>query len=94
MKPMTRTEALKHLKSVQGWRLSGKSIYLETKFRDFRQAMRFIVGVGRIAEAENHHPDICLYSWNRVRLTLSTHAISGLSVNDFIVAAKINRLRG
>ena len=52
--------------------------------------MAFTNKVGDVAEKENHHPDILIHGWNKVRLELSTHAIGGLSENDFILAAKIN----
>ena len=61
------------------------------RFRDFKEAMRFVNRVAELAESEGHHPDIYV-SWNRVRLSLTTHAIGGLSDNDFILAAKIDRL--
>ena len=54
--------------------------------------MAFVNRVAERAEAEGHHPDIHI-AWNRVRLELTTHAIKGLSENDFILAAKINALR-
>ncbi len=62
------------------------------QFKDFSAALAFINKVGEIAEKENHHPDICLFSWNKVKFTLSTHAIKGLSENDFVLAAKIDEL--
>ena len=55
--------------------------------RDFKEAMAFVNRVADLAEEEGHHPDIYI-SWNRVRLDLTTHAIKGLSENDFIMAAK------
>lgn len=61
------------------------------KFRDFAAAMVFVNDIARLAEDEGHHPDIAI-SWNNVTLTLWTHAIGGLSENDFIMAAKIDRL--
>ena len=61
------------------------------RFRDFKEAMRFVNRVAELAESEGHHPDIYV-SWNRVRLSLTTHSIGGLSDNDFILAAKIDRL--
>ncbi len=92
-KPMRRKEALKYLKFAKGWKLKGNSISQDKKFKDFKEAMNFIKIVGEIAEREGHHPDILLHDWNQVRLTLSTHAIKGLSINDFIVAAKVNNLK-
>ncbi|HXJ94986.1 MAG TPA: 4a-hydroxytetrahydrobiopterin dehydratase [Terriglobia bacterium] len=61
------------------------------KFPDFHSALMFVNRVGEIADAEGHHPDIAL-SWGRVEVTLWTHSAGGLTENDFIVAAKIDRL--
>jgi 4a-hydroxytetrahydrobiopterin dehydratase len=60
-------------------------------FADFKEAMRFVNKVADIAESEGHHPDIAIH-WNKVDIDLSTHAIGGLSENDFILAAKIELL--
>ncbi len=92
-KPMNAKEARKNLRFASGWKLEGKSIYTELKFKDFKHAMGFVNKVADIAESEGHHPDILVYSWNKVRLTSSTHAIKGLSINDFILAAKINQIK-
>jgi len=67
------------------------AIEREFKFQDFRAAIGFVNKVAEVAEAEDHHPDIHI-SWNRVTLSLTTHTIKGLSENDFIPAAKIDRL--
>lgn len=81
------------MKHVPGWMLrdDGKEISREFTFKDFKEAMAFVNEVAEIAEREGHHPDIHV-RWNKVRLDLSTHAIGGLSTNDFIVAAKVNVL--
>lgn len=60
-------------------------------FDDFRQALDFVNRVGEVAEAEQHHPDILL-TYGKAQVQLWTHAIDGLSENDFIVAAKVDRL--
>lgn len=93
VEPLVKTEAEKYLQEVPGWRLSGDALKVdrEFKFKDFKGAMSFVNKVAELAESEGHHPDIYV-SYSRVRLTLSTHAISGLSENDFILAAKINQL--
>jgi len=65
------------------------SITKEFKFKDFVEAMKFVNTVAEIAEQEGHHPDIFI-SYNHVRFELTTHAIKGLSQNDFILAAKID----
>lgn len=68
----------------------GKKIEKEYKFKNFKEALSFVNKVGDLAESEGHHPDINLHNWNKVKLTLSTHAIGGLSENDFILASKID----
>ncbi len=91
--PLPKTDALKLAAAVNHWLLSDdtKSISREFTFKDFRKALLFINQVGALAESEGHHPDIHCW-WNKVKLELSTHAISGLSNNDFILASKINLL--
>lgn len=61
------------------------------KFKNFKEALSFVNRVGEIAESEGHHPDIN-FGWGKVQLTLYTHAIGGLSENDFILAAKIDKI--
>lgn len=74
------------------WRLlDAKRIVREYRLRNFKEAINFVYEVAKIAEEEGHHPEIHI-SYNKVVLELWTHAIGGLSVNDFIVAAKINAL--
>ena len=62
------------------------------KFKDFKQALAFVNQVAEVAEVEGHHPDIYVY-YNKVQLDLFTHAVGGLSENDFIMAAKVNSLK-
>ena len=68
----------------------GAKIRRKFKFKDFKQAMGFVNRVADLAEVEGHHPDISI-SWSRVTLTLWTHAVGGLSENDFIMAVKIDK---
>jgi 4a-hydroxytetrahydrobiopterin dehydratase len=77
---------------VPGWTPGNNAILREFRFKDFREAMEFVKGVAAIADRQDHHPDIFI-SYNKVRLTLTTHKIGGLSMNDFIVAAKIDLLQ-
>ncbi len=90
--PLTREEAEALLTEVPGWVLDAEAKHLarDYKFKNFAEALAFVNRVGAIAESEGHHPDIHLTNWNRVRIDLWTHAIGGLSQNDFIVAAKID----
>jgi 4a-hydroxytetrahydrobiopterin dehydratase len=64
----------------------------EWKFKDFAQALAFVNKVGAVAEEQGHHPDLFL-KWGLVRAEIYTHVIDGLSENDFVLAAKIDRLR-
>jgi 4a-hydroxytetrahydrobiopterin dehydratase len=66
-------------------------LHREYRFEDFRQALAFVNKVGELAESEAHHPDILL-AYGKVKITLWTHKIDGLHENDFILAAKIDRL--
>ncbi|MFX1484341.1 MAG: 4a-hydroxytetrahydrobiopterin dehydratase [Promethearchaeota archaeon] len=82
------------LKAVPDWKKSEGTvdkIERQFKFKNFRESMKFVNKVAEIAEEEGHHPDIFI-SWNKVKLTLWTHAISGLFDNDFILAAKIDEV--
>jgi 4a-hydroxytetrahydrobiopterin dehydratase len=75
------------------WKVKGKKTLEKTfKFPDFLKALQFTNQVGKIAQKENHHPDIYL-SYGEVRLQWSTHSVGGLSENDFILAAKVNQLK-
>ena len=93
-KPMPLAEVEAQIGQTPGWRVvdgDPLKIARELRFKDFAQAMAFVNRLAEVAEAEGHHPDFCV-SWNRVELELVTHAIGGLSENDFIMAAKINEL--
>jgi 4a-hydroxytetrahydrobiopterin dehydratase len=89
--PLTSEEAQRLSEHTPGWDLADNLLTCRFRFRDFREAMAFVNRVADLAEEEGHHPDIHI-SWNRVRLELTTHAIKGLSDNDFIMAAKVNEL--
>jgi len=86
-KPKTRREAEKSLQSLPGWTLHDVTIEKDFHFKSYLDGLDFAYSVGKIAEEQDHHPDI-LIKWKRVKLTLSTHSIKGLSENDFIMAAK------
>jgi 4a-hydroxytetrahydrobiopterin dehydratase len=94
-KPLTAEQARGYLKDLPDWKLDekAKSIHRDYVMKNFLAAVGFIQDVARIAEAENHHPDIHLTGYRKLRVELSTHAICGLSENDFIEAAKISVLK-
>ncbi len=87
--PLTRAEAEALMPQVPSWSLGDKELTRELRFRDFREAMSFVNKIALTANDQDHHPDICI-SYNTVKLVLSTHKIGGLSLNDFILAAKID----
>lgn len=93
-KPMTKEESQKYLAEVLGWNMveEGKKISKEFTLPDFLQAIQFVNNIAEIAEKEGHHPDLHVF-YNKVQIELWTHAIGGLSENDFILAAKINNIR-
>jgi len=90
------SEIHKYQKKVDGWDVKSneKKIYfLEKKFKvkDFLTSQKFVNQVGEISETERHHPDI-LFGWGYAIIKITTHAIEGLSENDFILAAKIDQI--
>ena len=80
------------LAAVPGWRLTheGTRIRRDWRLKNFRSCMRFLDAVAEIAEQEQHHPDLHLEGYRAVWIEIHTHAIGGLSENDFILAAKID----
>lgn len=92
--PLSEDQAKQLARDVPGWTVERAEprLWREYKFPDFVSAIRFVDKVARIAEKEGHHPDIQIH-YDRVKLILWTHAIGGLSENDFILAAKINALK-
>jgi len=89
--PMSRQDAKKCLKEIPGWALTGDSIVKEFRFRSYLKGLEFAYSLGKVAEEQNHHPDILIGS-RTLRVTLTTHDIKGLSENDFIMAAKAEKI--
>jgi 4a-hydroxytetrahydrobiopterin dehydratase len=92
--PPVRGVELAHLAKQlgKGWQVVDEHhLEREYKFKDFREALAFTNRVGELAESQGHHPDIDL-GWGRVKLTLWTHKIDGLTESDFIFAAKAEQL--
>lgn len=88
---LTAKETAKLLAQVDGWEAREEKIHKSRTFFDFAEAMEFVNAMAEIAEEEGHHPDFCVH-FNRVDVTVWTHAIDGLSENDFILAAKIDEI--
>ena len=92
MPPLDPASVPNYLKYAPGWESpKGTSITKTFKFKDFKESVAFVIKVATLAEEEGHHPDIYIF-YDTVRLELSTHAVHGLSENDFILAAKVNAL--
>ena len=79
------------LQEVDSWSLDGEKIRKKFRFPQFLAAIDFVNAMARLAEAEGHHPDFCVH-YREVDVSLWTHAIDGLSENDFILAAKIDAI--
>jgi len=90
---ITMQEAFDLLSGITGWELlpSGKEICRKFSFKNFNHTMAFVNAVALIANQEGHHPDLEV-GYNYCRIRYSTHAVNGLTENDFICAAKINSL--
>ena len=96
VKAFDTSEIHKYQKKVDGWSIvkNEKDNYLLEKkfiFKNFIQSQNFINEVGKISEQEGHHPDIN-FGWGYAKINITTHAIEGLSENDFILAAKIDKI--
>ena len=94
--PFDISEIHKYQKMVDDWNIikDKKDIYFlekEFKFKNFLESQKFINEVGKIAENEGHHPEIA-FGWGYAKVNITTHAIEGLSENDFILAAKIDKI--
>jgi len=93
IKPFSPAQTKKYLGEVPKWEVVGnKKIKRELKFKNFARTMKFVNKVAGLAEEEGHHPDFKI-NYSKVSLELSTHAIGGLSENDFILAAKIDQMQ-
>jgi 4a-hydroxytetrahydrobiopterin dehydratase len=94
VEPVLPEEAAEQVAKLEGWKLSadGKLIRKQWVLKDFSAGIDFFQRVADVANAEDHHPDLHLTGYRNVAIELSTHAIKGLSENDFILAAKIDEL--
>jgi 4a-hydroxytetrahydrobiopterin dehydratase len=74
------------------WQREGDEIVRQWQLADFAEAMAFVNRVAEVAEEANHHPDILIHGWNKVRLSLTNHSAGGLTEADFEMAARIDQL--
>jgi 4a-hydroxytetrahydrobiopterin dehydratase len=90
--PLPPAEVERYLARVPGWRLEDSVVRRGLLFSDFRSLIAFINRLADLAEEEQHHPDFLVYGYRRMRIDFATHSLGGLSLNDFIMAAKVSRL--
>ncbi|RME80837.1 MAG: 4a-hydroxytetrahydrobiopterin dehydratase [Zetaproteobacteria bacterium] len=92
-RPLSRAEAEAMLASLPGWALVDEARAIERRFafQNFAEAFAFAARVAEVAEREDHHPDLCV-GWGYCTVRFSTHKIGGLHRNDFVMAAKVDRL--
>jgi 4a-hydroxytetrahydrobiopterin dehydratase len=89
---LSDTEITQKLSAMQGWQREGETIAKEFVRSGFTDATQFIAKLAPIADAMDHHPDVQLYRYKRVKIILTTHSAGGISQNDFDLAAKIDAL--
>jgi 4a-hydroxytetrahydrobiopterin dehydratase len=89
--PMAAPDIAVHLARVEGWALHDGAIEKMYRFGNFHETMAFVNALAWIAHAEDHHPDLAL-GYNRCTVRFNTHSVGGISINDFICAAKVDAL--
>ena len=93
MSLLTNDEITKNLSTLSGWKRDENQIAKEFQFKDFMEALSFVNNLCEEAEKMNHHPDIFIHSWNKVKITISTHSEGGITKKDFQLAEKIEGLK-
>lgn len=92
MKLINIEEINKKLQDLPGWSLVDNSIQKEFTLKDFVDALGFLMKIGFLAEKHDHHPDLLLHSWNKVKIIISTHSEGGLTEKDFNLAEQIEKI--
>jgi 4a-hydroxytetrahydrobiopterin dehydratase len=92
MAELLSDEAIEAKLRDSSWSREGSEIVREWKFKDFAEAIAFVNRVAEVAEQANHHPDILLHGWNKVRLSLTNHSAGGLTPVDFEMAERFDGL--
>jgi len=92
MKLINIEEINKKLQDLSGWSLIDNTIQKEFILKDFVDALSFIMKIGFLAEKLDHHPDLLLHSWNKVKIIISTHSEGGLTEKDFNLAEQIEKI--
>ena len=89
--PMGADDIAQHLATAPGWELAGGAIEKRYDFADCPRTMAFVIALAWVAPGEGHHPDLQV-SYNRCTVRFNTHSVGGISINDFICAAKVDAL--
>jgi 4a-hydroxytetrahydrobiopterin dehydratase len=92
MKVLSETDINEKLEKLSGWKFQDNSIVKKFELKDFKSALAFVNKVGDEAEKMDHHPDIFIHSWNKVKISISTHDAGGVTQNDFDLAKKIETI--
>ena len=94
MTRLNEKQVIENLKSKSGWKVSDNKITKEFELKDFRSALEFVNKVGAEAESMDHHPDIFIHSWNKVKISVNTHSEGGITEKDFKLADRIEGIFG
>jgi len=89
---LNKSEIDNNLLNLSGWRTDYQNIEREFQLKDFSEAISFVVNISFIAEKKDHHPDILIHSWNKVKIKLSTHSEKGITEQDFELAEEIEKI--
>lgn len=89
MSKLNQDQINSNLSKLTGWSFENDAIQKQFQFKDFIEALSFVNAVGMESEKMDHHPDILMFAWNKVKITISTHSAGGVTGNDFKLAQKI-----
>jgi 4a-hydroxytetrahydrobiopterin dehydratase len=92
MAALSETDRNAQLNNLNGWQYQNNQIEKEYSLKDFKSALNFVNKLGDEAEKMDHHPDINIHSYNKVKISLSTHSEGGVTYRDFVLAEKIENL--
>ena len=89
MNKLNQEQINSNLSKIAGWTFENESISKQFQFKDFIEALSFVTAIGLESEKMDHHPDILMFAWNKVKITISTHSADGVTEKDFSLAQKI-----
>ena len=89
MSKLNQNQINTNISKLSGWIFENESISKQFQFKDFIEALSFVNAVGLESEKMDHHPDILMFGWNKVKITISTHSAGGVTEKDFSLASKI-----